>query len=258
MAITFNGDGVSGVEFNGAGVNRVTFNEVEVFAAARPTELVFRLTANDLTQTIYFVQSAANAVSVDWGDNSAPSGSADLTAEVSHTYAAAGEYTVRIYCEDGETWSPGAEISETRYSVCRNITNPDTRVNNVLIRASVQNVIDLRKWAFMGCAAMQHIDIGESVETIGQAAFSGDEALLDVVIPPSVVLVGNGLFTNCTGLYSITFLPITPPTFSGTATSNVFGSNCALVPIYVLASSVAAYQAASGWSARAEYIQAIE
>ena len=107
MAIIYNSGVVNIINYNGSPVRHLIYNTVEVPFGPKPTELDLVLTANDLTQTIYYTQSAANAVTVDWGDTSAPSSSADLTANVSHTYASAWDYAVKIYCEDGETWTPG-------------------------------------------------------------------------------------------------------------------------------------------------------
>lgn len=251
MAITFNGNGVSGVEFNGSGVNRVTFNEVEVFAAARPTELVFRLTANDLTQTIYFVQSAANAVSVDWGDNSAPSGSADLTAEVSHTYAAAGSYTVKIYCVDGETWTPGQSTSIGLLGTI-NSSAPITTEFEITFESPCQILIS------SGQRLRNHTGLTRAViraecTTIPVALFQGDSALEEVELPSGVTQIAGNVFFDCTALNKLTVRAETPPTVGINALKNV-PADC---DIYVPAASVAAYQAESGWSARAEYIHAI-
>lgn len=249
MAITYNGDVVSVVEFNGSGVNRVTFNEVEVFAAARPTELVIRLTANDLTQTIYYTQSAANAVSVDWGDSSAPSGSADLTASVSHTYEAAGEYTVKIYCVDGETWSPG---QSTTIGLLGSVNSPITTEFEITFESPCQILISSAQ-RLRNHTGLTRAVIRAECTTIPVALFQGDSALEEVELPSGVTQITGNVFYDCTALNKLTVRAETPPTVGVNALKNV-PADC---DIYVLASSVAAYQAESGWSARAEYIQAI-
>lgn len=130
--------------------------------------------------------------------------------------------------------------------------------------------------AFRGCSDLASITIPNTVQTIGSNAFqdctsltsikfpsgisavtagvcSGCTNLTSIEIPSSVTSIASSAFYNCTHLTSITCRAIYPPTVS----SNAFKSVPADANIYVPASSVEAYKAASYWSARAAYIQAI-
>ena len=88
--------------------------------------------------------------------------------------------------------------------------------------------------------------------TLGNYAFKGCTKLTSITSLGSITSIGNNAFENCSGLTSITINAVTPPTLGSNAFDNT--NNC---PIYVPASSVAAYQSASGWSNYSARIQAI-
>ena len=89
---------------------------------------------------------------------------------------------------------------------------------------------EISDYAFYRCFSLETVDLADSISYIGSNAFGGDSALM-----------------------SITVRRTTPPTLSNSALSSV-PADCA---IYVPSESVAAYKAASNWSSRAAYIQAI-
>ena len=89
---------------------------------------------------------------------------------------------------------------------------------------------------------------------IRQYVFWHCRDLTSIIIPNSVTSIGDQAFYYCTSLTSITVEATTPPTLGG---SNVFTNVPADCAIFVPSESVDAYKAASIWSERAEYIQAI-
>lgn len=105
---------------------------------------------------------------------------------------------------------------------------------------------------FYGCTSLTSITIPDSVTTIDGYAFFDCTGLTSVTIPDSVTEIGDEAFGNCRHLTSITSLNTAPPALG----SNVF--NYLPSAIYVPAASVEGYKAASGWSAFASYIQAIQ
>lgn len=86
------------------------------------------------------------------------------------------------------------------------------------------------------------------IEPCSNATRSGD-----IVIPDSIDCDGyiysvyrivNRAFAYCTGITSITCLPIIPPALD----SNVFdGVDCSQIPLYVPKESVSAYKSVYGW-----------
>lgn len=302
------------------------YAEGESEAPPSPSEdtiLTFRLTS-ELTQPIFLTQSSANAVTVDWGDGSATETSADTSAAFSHTYAAAGDYTVTVACEDGETWSPGATLpdgeSSATYCLLGKLTGVKspafptlisivlgknarllrssglshcTSITTIIIPNTITKIAmdefndcsslarielpdtlsDLEPWAIRSCTALTEIVIPEGVTADFYYTFQSDTALKNAALPNSVttaegafymcsslehLILGSGvtritgIVSECTALKSLTCRAITPPTIGSLNNSNI-PADCIF---YVPAQSVSAYQAASGWSDRAAYIQA--
>lgn len=96
------------------------------------------------------------------------------------------------------------------------------------------------------------ITLPNNLTSIAYNAFRDCVNLSSIVIPATVTEISHYAFWGCSGLNQITVLPTNPPT----ARDSIFwGSSC---PIYVPAGSVDTYKAASGWSAYATRIQAIQ
>ena len=130
--------------------------------------------------------------------------------------------------------------------------------------------------AFHLCTSLTSVNIPDAVTSIGSSAFESCTSLTSVNIPDAVtsidfyafhdcsdltsVAIGSGVttieyeaFYECRSLTSITCNAINPPTLGGDVFS--YTNNC---PLYVPASSVDTYKAASGWSDYASRIQAIQ
>lgn len=157
------------------------------------------------------------------------------------------------------------------------------------------NVTEIGNYAFQFCSALESIDIPDSVTEIGAAAFSSSglksleysvnagtalcehcHSLVSVVVGEGVTTIEAGSFNdcdaltaidiastvegfgggslNCKNLASMTVRATTPPSGVNAA----MGLAPAACTIYVPDSAVDTYKAASGWSARASYIQAIQ
>lgn len=124
-------------------------------------------------------------------------------------------------------------------------------LDNVVIPNSV---VYLGDSVFSNCRSLKNITLSNNISTIPYSAFYGCQNLTSITIPASVVEIGNSAFYLCRNLTSITVEATTPPTISS-GTFNGVPSNA---NIYVPAESVDVYKAASNWSSRAAYIQAIQ
>lgn len=96
------------------------------------------------------------------------------------------------------------------------------------------------------------VELGASLTEIKNEAFYQCTSITSVTLG-NITSIGNTAFYGCSGLTSITIKAITPPRLGSSALHAT--NNC---PIYVPASSVDAYKAASGWSTYASRIQAIQ
>ena len=155
-------------------------------------------------------------------------------------------------------------IGISAFAGCTGLTSvviPDTVTNigndafygctNVISVTLPNTIVSITDEMLCNCTSLQSITIPNSVTSIGFQSFARCTGLTGVTIPSGVTNIGQAAFSGCTGLDSITCLAVTPPAMYR---SFIATNNC---PIYVPNGSVAAYQAASGWSTYSSRIQAI-
>ena len=105
------------------------------------------------------------------------------------------------------------------------------------------------KWiessAFRGLNGLINVDIGNYITMIKSCAFIQCTHLKSITLGSSLASLEGDAFGLCTALESITIHAVVPPTITkGDAFRDVDRS----IPVYVPYGSVAAYQAADGWS----------
>lgn len=113
----------------------------------------------------------------------------------------------------------------------------------------IENINEIKEYAFHYCLDITSIKIGDSVTSIGNSAFYGCNRATSLTIGKGITSIGTSAFTYCTSLNSITINAINPPTLGY---SNVF-ENTNDCPIYVHRQSVNAYK--TSWSEYANRIQ---
>ena len=89
----------------------------------------------------------------------------------------------------------------------------ETSITHIEISDSVTTIGDA---AFSGCDSLTSVTIGNSVTTIGEYAFYDCDSLTSVTIPNSVTTIGNYAFYHCDNLTSIT-IPDSVTTIGGNA-----------------------------------------
>ena len=95
--------------------------------------------------------------------------------------------------------------------------------------------------AFYKCTGLTSVTIPSGLTSVGNMAFYYCSSLRSVTLPSSVTSISSGAFKYCSGLRSITIEATSPPTLGTGAFDN---TTCT---IYVPASTVETYKAASGW-----------
>jgi hypothetical protein len=123
-----------------------------------------------------------------------------------------------------------------------------TDITSIIVPSGVTSI----GTSFASCRSLTSALLPDTLTTL-RGTFNTCSALNSIVIPSSVTEIGGNTFKSCTSLVSLTCEAVNPPT----VTTSTFQSAKADMAIYVPAESVDTYKSASGWSARASYIQAI-
>ena len=224
---------------------------------------------------LYFSQTVANGVTIDWGDGSATetlSGTGNVNT--THQYTAVGDYTVTLAPAEGCTLGLGT--ASTSYCVMGSTGNNGKVYCNLLqdvqIGANVTSignaafyycyslasisipagVTSIGNDAFSYCYALASISIPASVKSINSSAFSHCHSLASITIPSRVTSIGSSAFQDCYGVSEYHLLPTTPPTLSNTSAFRNIPSDCI---IYVPQGCLEAYQNATNWTTYASKMQ---
>ena len=178
---------------------------------------------------LYFSQTVANGVTIDWGDGSVTetlSGTGNVNT--AHSYASEGNYVISLEVAEG------CKLEFGSYSSQNNIfgsTYADRRVFSIMLTKAElgERVTSINKRAFYLCASLSSITIPQGVTSIEERAFSscynlgaivlpqglkqlggytfdGGSALTLVVMPKSVTSIGYYAFQNCASL-SLAMIP---------------------------------------------------
>ena len=182
-----------------------------------------------MTVPLYFTQTVANGVTIDWGDGSATqtlSGTGNVNT--THTYADIGDYTISLNPSSGCTLGLGH--SSSSYCVMGSTKDNGSVYRNML----------------------QAVEIGKNVTSIGNYAFYYCFSLASVVIPQGVTSIGNFAFRFCNGMAYFDFRASkSVPTLSNTNAFNDIPSDCKIV---VPDSLYDTWKSATNWSTHASKI----
>ena len=175
----------------------------EVYDISGASELYFTLTSK-LTQPLYITQSAPRAVSINWGDGSEEETSENLSAQFSHTYAEAGDYVVKIYVAEEETWTTGLKSGSDNYGLIgKYTTKSDTYPT--LTGAIFKDGAILGDYAFTQCTGLASFTIPTGTTSVPQYAFNKCTGIRGITIPSSITAFGDNAFIDS----GLTFINIT-------------------------------------------------
>ncbi|MBO5257131.1 MAG: leucine-rich repeat domain-containing protein [Clostridia bacterium] len=151
-------------------------------------------------------------VTVDWGDGTEPdvlTGTSTSTAKwtPNHEYAAPGDYVITLTV-DGTMGFYGGSSSNQYSGILRHSSGANA-VNRVYQNAVQKveigsGVTSIGSYAFYNCHSLASITIPDGVTSIGSTAFRGCYSLASITIPDGVTSIGNNAFYFCYSLASIT------------------------------------------------------
>lgn len=176
---------------------------------------------------LYFSQTVANGVTIDWGDGSAPqtlSGTGNVNT--THTYADVGEYTISLNPVDGCALGLGHGTS----SAC--VLGTMVVYCNMLKAVEIGNGdVAISQYAFKNYYSLKSISIPNTIRSVGSYTFQ-DSLLSSAVIPKSINAIGLGMFSNCKSLSSIS-LPKGVTSISTNAFNSCFSLSRIAIPTSV-------------------------
>jgi len=144
------------------------------------TRLYIRIeTDGRMNVPLYFNQTVANGVSIDWGDGSALqtlNGTGNVNT--SHLYESVGDYCITLEVLDECKMELGRDSS---YGVLGSTSNSNAVYTNMLKR----------------------VEIGDKVTRIRFGTFLNCYSLISATIPQGVTSMNNDAFQECSSLYSI-------------------------------------------------------
>ena len=168
------------------------------------TRLYIRIAAEGrMDVPLYFNQSVANGVIIDWGDGSTTetlSGTGNVNT--THYYNAIGDYVISLEVAEGCVLSFGHKSSS--YCVMGNSGNDGRVYCNMLQWVEIgKGVTSLGINAFQFCYSLASVVIPQGVTSVNDSAFYYCSALASVVIPQGVTSINGYAFYHCRSLASV-------------------------------------------------------
>lgn len=182
---------------------------------------------NRLAFYLYWMQTAAYGVLVDWGDGSAPESFSGVGAyDREHIYSAAGNYEIVMTVLQGSLTLEGLSGSSPEYAIygskANAISYSRARIKRISVGDNVRvgsymaqqcyglkrvsfpdTLITIGANAFEECYSLKSVSIQEGTTDIGPYAFSSCHSLESVRIPESVSTLGSYAFRSCYSISSI-------------------------------------------------------
>lgn len=172
---------------------------------------------------------------IDWGDGTQTENESGVSS-YTHTYEAAGTYTIQIVGTAVLT-AAGYDVKELTLS----------EHHTVITSNVVENSAD----------TIEKIVFNEGLESIIYGAFPDCVKLDTIVLPSTLEYIGDAAFEDCTALKTVFCNGTAPASWEipGTGTPDPFRGCTGLTAIYVPKEAVNAYKSAAGWSTYANIIR---
>ena len=182
------------------------------------TRLYIRIAAEGrMDVPLYFQQTVANGVTIDWGDGSAPE-TLDGTGKVNttHRYSSVGDYMISLDVAEGCTLILGHGTDSTP------LIGGDKLVRrNMLYKAEIgKNIQVTANYAFDYNISLEAITMPNSITSILAQSFRGCYSLPFLIVPNSVGKLTTLFVTMCYSMKAIIF-PNSITTIDGQALRNI-------------------------------------
>ena len=205
-----------------SGLEKVTINtEVKGGEPSIPddgkTRLYISVPKGRQDLPLYFSQTIANGVTIDWGDGSATETFNETDSlNTIHHYDKAGDYIVSFDVADGCILNFGSGNSS--YGIFGNPEGSGKVYSGTLKRIVIgKNIQSLKSFAFNGCQGLSSIVMSEGITSIGRNLFYSCSSLSSVVMSQNITYIQNYTFQYCYSLASIVL-----PSSLGEIGGNVF------------------------------------
>lgn len=120
-----------------------------------------------------------------------------------------------------------------------------TSLKKIILSNKITKILNA---TFFFCPKLTEIVLPETIELIDTNAFNQCTSLSNIIIPSNVTKINLYAFNGCTILSAVHMKPTTPPTLG----TGVFAGTSADLQIIVPKGTLAAYKAATNWSALAD------
>jgi hypothetical protein len=146
---------------------------------------------------LYFSQTVANGVTIDWGDGSdTETLSGTGFVNTTHQYAAVGDYVISLTVADGCTVNLGG--GQKDYCVLGSVSWTACVYSSMLRAVRLgKGITRLGQYTFEKCALLETITLPSGMESVGINQYEYCQALKAVVIPDTVTVINNYAFNNC-------------------------------------------------------------
>ena len=169
------------------------------------TRLYIRIaTEGRMTVPLYWSQTVANGVIIDWGDGSdVQSVSGTGNKNTTHTYAKHGDYVIRLKVASGCTLGLG---SGSPNCVMGSTNNNGKVYCNMLQKIEIgSGITSINNYAFYYCTSLKSVSIPTNVFHMGNYIFAFCHSLVHITISTGVLILGNYAFNSCSSLRSVGF-----------------------------------------------------
>lgn len=205
------------------------------------TRLYIRIAAEGrMDVPLYFQQTIANGVTIDWGDGSDTetlSGTGNVNT--THRYASIGDYMISLDVAEGCTLGLGH--NSPSYCVMGATGNNGKIYRNMLQKVEIGTRLPyLKGYQFSGCS-LTSIALPNSLKMEGNNIFASSK--IKSIVLPNTSILGTSLFNGCSNLFFVVMSVKT--SFSNQFFYNASSISSLILPSIKLSVSSALYGCSS-------------